>query len=432
MKAVIRLATPTTLVMLIAATSNVLYTYYVSRLGNDSIAAVSLVLPISLIAITAMGGGIGAGASSAIARALGRKHRDDAAAIAEHAMLLSLCIGLGFAAAIWLGAERLFTLMGGRGVILEQATLFAKVLFGGSMISFAAAMLDSIMRGEGNVRIPAIWSSAALGLQILVTPLFMFGFGWGLPGAAAAMLACQSIAIVPRAFYVFGGGGVVHPHVMPQRWGPGALIEILRVGVPASLSTLINYLGLMVLTGVVARLGDSHLAAYGLGTRVDFLLMSLAYGFGVAVLTLVGLSTGARQRHRTKVYVLRAGSINASFLAIFSIVLFEWPEVWLRLFTQDAEVLAVGANYFRWIAPSYPFMGIAMVISFAFQGLGRATIPLLWMVVRVVGVVLTSLVAVAWFGATDTAVFAIVAGGNILSAGIMTLLFLWLGPRTAQ
>jgi Na+-driven multidrug efflux pump len=219
---------------------------------------------------------------------------------------------------------------------------------------------------------------------------------------------------------------------MPQRWGPGALIEILRVGVPASLSTLINYLGLMVLTGVVARLGDSHLAAYGLGTRVDFLLMSLAYGFGVAVLTLVGLSTGARQRHRTKVYVLRAGSINASFLAIFSIVLFEWPEVWLRLFTQDAEVLAVGANYFRWIAPSYPFMGIAMVISFAFQGLGRATIPLLWMVVRVVGVVLTSLVAVAWFGATDTAVFAIVAGGNILSAGIMTLLFLWLGPRTAQ
>src|SRR5258706_7805776 len=103
LRAIIRLATPTTLVMLIAATSNVLYTYYVSRLGPDAIAAVSLVFPISLLAITAMGGGIGAGAASAVARALGAGQHRGAAAVAEHAVLLSLVVGLLFAACILLG-----------------------------------------------------------------------------------------------------------------------------------------------------------------------------------------------------------------------------------------------------------------------------------------------------------------------------------------
>jgi Na+-driven multidrug efflux pump len=187
----------------------------------------------------------------------------------------------------------------------------------------------------------------------------------------------------------------------------------------------------MVLTGVVARLGDTHLAASGLGTRMDFLLLSFSYGFGAAVLTLVGMATGARQPHRARTYVVRAGAIIAVFLGVLGATLFVWPQVWLRLFTSDAAILEVGANYFRWLGPSYPFMGIAMVISFAFQGLGRATTPLFWIIVRVVSVVLASVIAVSWLGLGDTAVFAIVAAGNVSSAAVMTFLFLRI-ERTLQ
>lgn len=424
LRAILKLATPTTLVMVVAATSNVLYTYYVSRLGADSIAAVSLVFPISLIAITAMGGGIGAGASSALARALGAGQRRTAAQIAEHGLVLAAVLGIAFALGIWLGAGQIFGLMGGRGVVLSEATAFARVLFGGALISFTAAMLDSIMRGEGNVRVPAIWSSTSLLLQIAVTPLFMFAFGWGLIGAAAATLACQWVTILPRALHVFGGRGLIRPRLLPRRWIPSAMGAILRVGVPASLSTVINYLGLMVLTGVVARLGDAHLAAYGLGTRLDFLLLSFAYGFGAAVLTLVGMATGARQPERARVYVLRSALIIAALLGTLGLLLSFRSDLWMRLFTDDAEILAVGATYFRWIGPSYPFMGVAMVIAFAFQGLGRATTPLLWMMVRVVAVVTASILAVKGWGASDGVVFAIVAAGNITSAVVMTGLFL--------
>src|SRR5690606_27342060 len=115
LRAVARLAAPTTLVMLIAAISNVLYTYYVSRLGADAIAAVSLVFPIAMVAMTAMGGGIGGGVSSVIARSLGARRAAAATAAAEHGFLLAFSIGIGFAALILLGARHVLGWMGGQG-----------------------------------------------------------------------------------------------------------------------------------------------------------------------------------------------------------------------------------------------------------------------------------------------------------------------------
>jgi putative MATE family efflux protein len=429
MRAIVRLATPTTLVMLIAATSNVLYTYYVSRLGPDAIAAVSLVFPISLLAITAMGGGVGAGAASAVARALGAGSRRDAADVAAHSLVLSAVIGVLFALTILFGAPTLFRLMGGQGVVLESAVAFARVLFGGAAITFVGAMFDSIMRGEGNVRVPAIWSSTSLLLQIILTPLFMFIGGLGLIGAALAMLTSQFLTTIPRARYVLGGRGIVHPGAIPRPFALAPMGEILRVGIPASLSTMINYIGMMVLTGVLARFGKAHLAAYGLGTRLDFLLLSFAYGFGAAVLTLVGLVTGARNADRATVYVVRAGTVIVCLLTIAAVLVCWRPALWLGIFTQDPDIQVVGATYFRIIGPSYPFMGIAMVISFAFQGLGRATAPLVWMVVRVVGVVSAALVCTQAFGMGDRAVFVTVAAGNVASAGVMLILLLRLQRR---
>ncbi len=424
LRAVVRLATPTTAVMLIAATSNVLYTYYVSRLGADAIAAVSLVFPISLLAITAMTGGIGAGAASAVARTLGAGQPRGAAAVAEHALFLSFALGVLFALGILLGATRLFTLMGGSGSVLALATMFARVLFGGAMITFVAAMFDSIMRGEGNVRVPAMWSSAALVLQILLTPLFMFVTGWGLVGAAVAVLTSQLLATIPRARYVFGGHGIVRPTLRLTAFTLTPLAEILRVGVPASLSTLTVNVGMMVLTGVLARLGEAHLAAYGLGTRLDFLLMSVAYGFGAAVLTLVGLATGARKPDRVQSYVTRAGAVMVALLAVPGLLVCWRPMLWLGLFTHDPGIEAVGTQYLRIIGPSYPFVGISMVVAFALQGLGRATAPLGWMVVRVAGVLAVALVCTQWLGMADRAVFTTIAIGNVLSAAVMLMLFL--------
>src|SRR5438067_1860984 len=207
--AVVRLAAPTTVVMAVAAVSNVVYTYFVSRLGVEAIGAVSLVFPVSILAITTMVGGIGAGASSAMARALGAERQSAAAALAGQALVLSGAIGLAFGLGMQVAAPVLFRLMGASGAVHASASRFAQVLFGGAVITFVGGMLDSVMRGEGNVRVPAIWSTTSLVLQMACTPLFMFTFHWGLVGAALAMLTCQLIATVPRALWVLGGRALV-------------------------------------------------------------------------------------------------------------------------------------------------------------------------------------------------------------------------------
>jgi putative MATE family efflux protein len=421
--AVVRLAWPTTLVMAVSAVSNVLYTYFVSRLGVDAIGAVSLVFPVSLLAITTMAGGVGAGASSAVARALGAGRRNEASTLAGQALLLSIAIGIGFGLAADVGMPALFRLMGASGPVLESATLFARVLFGGATITFLGGMLDSVLRGEGNVRVPAMWSTTSLVLQIVCTPLFMFVFGWGLVGAALAMLASQLVATVARATWVLGGRGLVRPAFRLDRSSLAAIREILRVGIPAALSASVTNVGLMALTGVVTRLGTADLAAYGLGTRLDFLLMSFGYGFGAAVLTLVGMAAGAGRPDRMQAFVTRAAALAVVVLGIPGLLVCWRPGLWLGLFTNDAGILAVGTQYFRIIGPTYPLIGITMVVAFAFQGLGRATVPLALTIVRVAAVLVVAILCTHRYGFGEAAVFVTIAAGNLVSAAGLAALF---------
>jgi Na+-driven multidrug efflux pump len=305
----------------------------------------------------------------------------------------------------------------------EGATVFARVLFGGVFITFFGGMLDSLMRAEGNVRVPAMWATTSLILQMAVTPLFMFRFGWGLVGGALAMLTCQALAILPRLVWVFGGRGAVIPVFRLDHVGLGPMREIVRVGVPAALSTSINNVGLMVLTGVVAHLGAADLAAYGLGTRLDFVLMSLGYGVGAGVLTLVGLATGAERPDRVRAFVGRGVAIASVLLAVPGLLVCWRPALWLGMFTDDPGVLAVGTLYFRTVGPSYPFLGASMVIAFAFQGLGRASLPLVVMLVRVAAVLLAAIVCTQWLGLAEHAVFVGIAVGNVAGAVVLVALF---------
>lgn len=427
-RAILRLAMPTTLVMMVAAASNVLATYYVSRLGADAIAAMSLVFPIALLATTAAAGGLGAGASSAVARALGAERRPEATRLAEHALVLAVIAGVVFGGGIGLGAPAIFRAMGGQGAVLDGAVAYARVLFGGATITFIGSMLDSLFRGEGNVRVPAVCSTLSLGLQMVVTPFCMFTLGLGLPGAPVAILSSQLIATAARIRFVASGRGQLTPRGWPRPLVLSDVRELLRVGIPASLSSTVTYLGMMVLTAVFARFGTADLAAYGLGTRLDFILLTFVFGFGAAVLTLVGMAMGARRPALVSTYVQRTTAIVVAMLMIPSIALWWEPEWWLRLFTADADVIAVGHLYFRTVGPSYPFLGAAMLTSFAFQGLGRATLPLMWMLVRVGGVVGATVVGARWLGWGPHECFLTIAAGNVASAVVLS----WLLRRTIR
>src|SRR5207245_4907700 len=119
--------------------------------------------------------------------------------------------------------------------------------FGGAAITFLGGMFDSVMRGEGNVRVPEVWSTTSLVLQMACTPLFMFGFGWGLVGAALVMLACQLVATVARALWSVGGRRLVRPAFRLPRFTLAPVREIMRVCAPAALCTPVSNVGLRAL-----------------------------------------------------------------------------------------------------------------------------------------------------------------------------------------
>lgn len=419
LRAILSLAAPTTAVMLMAAISNVLHTFFVSRLGDDAIAAVSLVFPIALIMMTVVSGGLGMGVASGIARALGAGRPADARGVAEHAMAITLLLSVAGTAATELGGEALFRAMGGRGIVLEQATQFARVLFGGLLITFTIGTIDSVLRGTGNVRIPALCSTLSLALQIALTPLLMFTFGLGLIGAPLATLGGQAIGLVPRLAYVFGGRAHFRPRPIPSRLRRAHVLEILRVGVPASLSAGLNYIALVILTATVARFGNQYLAAYGLGTRLDFVLFSLGFGVAAAGLTLVGLATGAGRHDLVARYVAQSTLVAVGVVAVPAVLVTVWPSLWIGLFTTAADIHAVGGRYFAFVGPSYPFVIASMVIATAFQGLGRATVPLTVMAVRVVLVVAAALA----LGSNANTIFAVIAAGNV--CGCLALVWLF-------
>ena len=155
LRAIFTLAVPTTAVMVLGATSGVVSTYFVSRLGPDAIAAVSLVFPIMLIVMTMMGGGVGSGVSAAVAHALGAGRADDAERVAEHAFVLTAALSAILTALFVGGAPVLFRWMGGKDRVLDGAVVFARVMFSGVLITFAVSTFDAILRGEGNVRVPS-------------------------------------------------------------------------------------------------------------------------------------------------------------------------------------------------------------------------------------------------------------------------------------
>jgi len=429
LRALVRLAAPTTAVMSIAALQQVLYTYFISHLGSIAIASVALVFPIALILTTVVGGGIGSGVASAVARALGAGRPAEARKVAEHSFALTTAMSVVFTAGMLLFERPIFTAMGAKGEVLDTAIAVSQILFGGLAIAFFIGTCDSIMRGTGNVRTPALCSTLSLVMQIILTPVLMFGVGLGIRGAPMATILGQLIGSMPRLPHVFGRRAIIRARLWPAELHGATMSEILRVGVPASLGTLINYLGMMALTAVMARFGTAELAAYGLCSRFDFVLLTICYGSGVAVLTLVGFATGSGRAHLVSEYAGRAVALLVSVIAVPTVLFWIWPELWLGLFTDDPAIRDVGRHYFRTVGVAYPLMGVSMTLAFAFQGIGRALMPLLIGVIRTVVLIGGAVLLTAVFHTGITAVFVLITATAAVSSTLLAVAFLRLRPR---
>jgi putative MATE family efflux protein len=424
----LRLAAPNMLVMVAQASVGLIETYFVGQLGTDALAGVSLVFPAVMLMQMMSAGAMGGGISSAIARALGGGRRADADALVLHALAIAVVFGLAFMAALLGGGRWLYGAMGGGGATLDAALAYSNVVFSGAVLLWVYNSLANVIRGTGNMAVPAIVTCAGVAVLIPLSPCLIFGWGpfpaLGVAGGAFAVMAFYLVGTLALAGYLWSGRSVVRVRFKGGfRWP--LFYDILRVGAVAALITVQTNLTIAIATGLVGQVGPAAIAGYGIGSRLEYLLVPLVFGLGGPLVALVGTNFGAGRRERA----LRAAWIGAAIAAglceFIGLCAAMFPLAWLSLFDTDPAMLDAGTRYLHRVGPVYGVFGLGMALYFASQGAGRLLWPLLanmsrltaaagggWLALRLGGdlsdVFLALAVALGAFGIINAAA---VAGG---------------------
>jgi MATE family, multidrug efflux pump len=363
---------------------------------------VSLVFPLIMLMQTMSAGGMGGGVSSAVARALGAGRRRDAAVLAWHALLIAVVLGTVFmTVALWSG-PRLYRALGGTGGTLAVALAYSNVVFAGASAVWVFNTLASIVRGTGNMILPAGIAVGGAAVTLTLSPALILGWGLfprlGVVGAAAALVAYYTVGSLLLLVYLASGRGLVRLSVgsLRIRWAP--LWEILRVGIPGSLNTIQANLTVVLLTGLVGSFGTFALAGYGMGARLEYLQIPLVFGLGSALVTMVGINVGAAQLARARRIAWVGAAMAGAATGAIGLAAAVFPGAWLGLFSHDPDVLLAGTHYLHRVGPSYGFIGIGLALYFAAQGAGRVLWPLLAGFARLLTAAGGGWLAIHWLG----------------------------------
>jgi len=421
----LRFALPNMAAMLATALATIAETGFVGSMGVTSLAGMALVFPMVMLQQMLSAGAMGGGVSSAISRALGAGDLPRANALAVHAMWIGLAVGAVSTALMLAFGPTLYAALGGRGAALAQAVAYSNVAFLGAVGIWLMNTFASVIRGSGNMRVPSATLLAVAATQVLVGGAC--GLGWlGLPrGGMAGVALGQVVAYAGGAVFLFihlrSGAARLKLAVGATKLQGALLGDILRVGALACLSPLQTVLTILVLTHLVARFGTDALAGYGIGTRLEFLLVPIAFAVGVASVPLVGMAIGAGQIARARRVAWVSAAVAFVGLGVLGLVLAVVPQLWTGLFTRDAAVLAAAAVYFHWAGPGYGLFGLGLCLYFSSLGAGQAGGPVLagtlrLLVVALGGWGLAEAQADAW------TIFALAGGGMVAYGLAMALL----------
>jgi putative MATE family efflux protein len=391
-RTLLRLAWPNVLVMLAQASTGLIETWWISRLGTDALAGMALVFPGVMLMQMVSGGAMGGGISSAVARALGGGRREEADALVLHALVINGVLGALFSALLLLFGPSLYRALGGEGASLDAALSYSNVVFAGCVLLWVMNALASVIRGTGNMLVPALVTCGGVVLLIPLSPCLIFGIGpfpaLGVAGGGAALLLYYAGGIAVLAWYIASGRNLAGFRLVRLRWP--LFRSILSVGAVAALTSLQTNLTVALTTALVGRGGGPDaVAGYGTGARLEYLLVPLVFGFGAPLVALVGTNIGAGQTRRALRVAFVGGAIAFAVTEAIGLAAAIWPAAWLGLFGADPRMLATGSAYLRSVGPAYGFFGLGLALYFASQGAGRLLWPacagLLRMIVAVGG-----------------------------------------------
>lgn len=404
-----RMAAPNILVMAVQTSVGLIETYFVSMLGTDALAGMAIVFPVVMLVQMLSAGGMGGAIQSAVSRTLGADRQADAGILAWHATALGLGLGIATSLVALPFGPMLYAAMGGSGGSLRAATTYAGIVFGGAVLIWLFNALSAVIRGTGNMALPAIVTCVGAVVLVPLSPALIFGWGpfpeLGVAGGGVAFAAYYAAGSAVFATYIWSSRGVLHPtrHLPRLTWGPSR--EILRIGVLSGIASVTSNVTVIAATAFVGMAGPAAVAGYGTGARLEYLLVPLVFGLGSPIAAIVGTTLGAGDHARAR---------QAALTEAIGIAAALHPVAWLGLFGDDPAMLATESLYLRVVGPFYGFFGFGLALYFAAQGAGRVGWPLAASLLRM---------GVALGGAWTASALGFGLGGTFLavSAGFVVM-----------
>jgi Na+-driven multidrug efflux pump len=315
---------------------------------------------------------------------------------------------------------------------------YSSLVFAGTIPLWLFNTFAAIIRGTGNMLMPAAVMVAGTVLLIPLSPLLIFGMGpfprLGIIGGASAVLVYYVVGAIILGCYIWSGAGVVRPSVRPPKLSRKPVLEILRIGMVSALTSVSTNATVAIAMSLVSKAHPAYVAGYGTGVRLEYVLVPLVFGIGAPTAAMTGTNVGAGNFARAGRVAWTAAALGGAVTEIVGITAALLPEHWLKLFSDDPAIAAGGVEYLRIVGPAYGLFGMGLALYFASQGTGRMALPLTASLLRVAIVAGLGWLGVAMSGPTGVyavLVLALFVYASTNAIGVMRWSRLLAPPQSA-
>jgi putative MATE family efflux protein len=377
-RAILLLAIPMVLEMVLESLFAVVDVFWVGRLGPDAVATVGLTESM-LSLVFAIGLGLSLSTTAMVARRIGEKNPAGAAVAGVQAIIVGLVVSVAVGVPSLVYAPRLLALMGASPQIISVGSGYARIALGGSGAIMLLFLNNAIFRGAGDAAIAMrlLWVSNIINL--ILDPCLIFGLGpfpkLGVTGAALATFTGRSIGVLYQLYRLLRGTERIRIFRQQLRINLEVLLRLVRVSLTGILQFAIAHTSWIGLVRIVSLFGSAALAGYTIAIRILIFIILPSWGLSNAAATLVGQNLGAKQPERAEASVWRTGFYNMLFLGVIGVFFVLFAEPVIRLFTQDPAVVPLATSCLRILSYGNIAYAYGMVMLQAFNGAGDTLTP---------------------------------------------------------
>ncbi len=377
-----RIALPLVVGELIRGLYTLVDAFFISFLGTQAIAALTYCTPFVLF-LLALAAGVGIGTTSAVSRYLGHKRINRAALFSNQVLMVSSVLAVGVSVLGLLTLKPLLILFGASGEVLSLSVEYQSVLYIGYGFFLVSIAFMGILCGQGNTRPAVVVQVIGIGLNIVLDPLFIFVFKWGMAGAALATVVASltSCLIYIGMFWFFKIS--LFPIQFRLRFYTRFAVDLLRVGFPSALSLIILGVGIAGMTAIASGYGDQVVAGFGIGFKLESILFLTLIGFSNGCIAVAGIISSSQDAAKLRSFIRYALTQSVLISVVFGFILMLFAKPFYLLFTRDPEVIHVGVVFFRILFFEYPFAAIVITVGRIMQGFGDGWSELVLSTIRI-------------------------------------------------